>query len=136
MIASFIISKYFSYIKIDERIKFNSKVNFTFHFGLSFLAYMFFFIGVIFVNEFIIVVSIVILGLTLLKELIITIFKINYYDKKFKKIIKDNLFGEFDKRMIKKNMVKDAIKNDFYLLSSPVLVLEKEIKFLLNCIFK
>ena len=85
-------------------------------------------------NKIIIITGIVFLGGSLFNEARITIYKINFYDKKFKELLKRDSI--IDKQKLKKDIVKDAIKNNFYLLSLPLIVLEKGINKVLNSIFK
>lgn len=124
LISSFLIHKYFSYVDINNEFKYFSKDKFCYSFFVSIFVYVGIFIGII-INKFdVSFIFCLLLGILLLKEIIISIIKINYYDKKFKIILRSDDYN-INKGKLKREMVIDAIKNNFTLLASPCIILER-----------
>jgi hypothetical protein len=75
-----------------------------------------------------------IIVILLIKELIITVFKISYYDKKNKVLLKNKEYN-ISGVNIKKVMVIDSLIDLFTLLASPLILIKKIIEKILNLVF-
>lgn len=134
-IASFVLSNYFFLNKLEDEYKYKSSKYFIYRFIASFILISLIFVGYIIGHLNLIKISFSILLVVVLYEIIISIIKIDYYNKKFKLILELKEYN-INKDMIRKRMVIDALKNVFYLLGAPFLVLKYLMNLLLNKIFK
>jgi hypothetical protein len=135
LVAGFVLSKYFYSSKLSEEILYKDSKWFIINFFISFLSWIFIFWGYFLEISIIKNISLLVLLISLVIELCFGFIKINYYNNKFKLILKlkDN---NINRDIIKRRMVKDSLKNFFCALASPLLIIEYLLKLLLNIIYK
>ena len=126
VIASFILSEHLINYKINDEFKYDKKDYFTLTFIFSIFVWGLFLISLFTNCE---------LPLNIAYIFIIKcINKISYYNKKFKIILDTNAYNE-NVQLIKGYMIKDAIKNLFYILATPCICLKKILDFILDKLF-
>lgn len=131
LICSFIASKYF-YTKDNPKVVYPKKDYFFFSYIIALVVWIVFIFNLL--NPVICIVSFIVMFLVLLKEIILSIKKISYFDKEFKIILRKEDYNE-DKDYLRRVMGMEAIKNIFYILAAPLLGLNFLINLILNKIF-
>ena len=133
LIVSFIISLF---IKDNINVTdINYKVDSKITFYISCLNWSIFIFGLLLNNNYMIYLFYISQIIVIVYELIIFIFKTNFYSLEYKKILnKKNI--EMDIDIIRKEFIAKSIKNIFVVVSAPLILLEKMIDFLLSFIFK
>lgn len=135
VIASFILSEHFTNNKIEEEFKYNKKDYFTFTFIFAISVWGLFFISLFTKFKLMLNISYLLLIIIFIKELMVSVDKINYYNKKFKIILRLDDYNR-NVQSIKVCMVKDSIKNLFYVLATPCICLKIILNFILDKLFK
>ena len=135
ILTSYVLSKYFFQSNLDSNLKYKRKGSLSISLGISWLSIVFFYIGYCLNSMLISNISFLFLFLVGLKEIVICVMKINYYDEKLKLISSNNDYT-INRDIIKKKMVIDYVKDIFYCLGIPFLILEYLIKRFLDIIFK
>lgn len=133
LIVSFIISLF---IKDNINVTdINYKVDSKKTFYISCLNWFIFIFGLLLNNNYMIYFFYISQIIVIVYELIIFIFKTNFYSLEYKKIL-NNKNIEMDIDIIRKEFIAKSIKNIFVVVSAPLILLEKMIDCLLSFIFK
>lgn len=120
--------------KINDEFKYDKKDYFTLTFIFSIFVWGLFLISLFTNCELPLNIAYIFMIIIFIKEVIVSINKISYYNKKFKIILDTNAYNE-NVQLIKGYMIKDAIKNLFYILATPCICLKKILNFILDKLF-
>lgn len=120
--------------KINDEFKYDKKDYFTLTFIFSIFVWGLFLISLFTNCELPLNIAYIFMLIIFIKEVIVSIDKISYYNKKFKIILDTNAYNE-NVQLIKGYMIKDVIKNLFYILATPCICLKKILDFILDKLF-
>ena len=128
LIASFLISNYSKNKNLSEDLKYEKNYGFRASYILSIVIWAALILSYGIHNLILKIVSLILLAIIVLKEIIILLIKLNFYNKQYKE-------REIRNSKMKHIMIIDAMKNIFYVLSSPLLIIQTGLNWVLNKIF-
>ena len=128
LIASFLISNYSKNKNLSEDLKYEKNYGFKASYILSIVIWAALILSYGIHNLILKIVSLILLAIIVLKEIIVSLIKLNFYNKQYKE-------REIRNSKMKHIMIIDAMKNIFYVLSSPLLIIQTGLNWVLNKIF-
>lgn len=133
IITSFLISNYFCKIRLDENLRYKKNDYYMASFILVNIAWVLYFLSFVLDLRVLRIFSLILMIILFVKEVVLSVVKIVFYNKEYKSLLGDI---NSDLRRIKVSMEVDAIKQIFYLLGAPLILLQLIINYLLKRCFK